>query len=313
MPTNAMAITRQPLRLRPVNADDLLDQILARGIAREVTPQPQVSRAIRINLIEFGITSKPTERHMRARWRERVGTKNISYLLIANDPKDHSRVLALGPRTHEEPIRSVECARLANAILAIESKTEFYALRHLAGEVIRLESRGKIFNGLLTEHALETRFREDPTCWEAAKSATTELIIEGHWRTVINGLGYEIERLEPRGYLAHYKDRPVALVHPRANPQGFIRFDEMCRPAEDVLACDCHKHNVRYGILACRNRYRLFDCHPSATTAKWLDLDAELLDEADLPYLALLSPKYLAEGGLLALQADAEAFGAELR
>ena len=87
----------------------------------------------------------------------------------------------------------------------------------------------------------------------------------------------------------------------------------MGRPAEGLLASDCRRHGVRYGIMVSRDRYRLFDCDPSATTGEWLDLDADLLGEQNRPYLALLSPRYLAEGGLAELQTEAEAFGAELR
>ena len=50
---------------------------------------------------------------------------------------------------------------------------------------------------------------------------------------------------------------------------------------------------------------QLFDCDPSATTGEWLDLDADLLGEENRPYLALLSPRYLAEGRLAELQAEA--------
>ena len=62
------------------------------------------------------------------------------------------------------------------------------------------------------------------------------------------------------------------MVHPWAEPEYFVRVDDMGRPAEGLLASDCHQHGVRYGIMACHNKYRLFDCDPSATTGEWLDL-----------------------------------------
>ncbi|MCY4434224.1 MAG: hypothetical protein OXE45_11205, partial [bacterium] len=104
-----------------------------------------------------------------------------------------------------------------------------------------------------------------------------------------------------------------AMIHPWAEPEYFVRVDDMGRPAEGLLASDCHQHGVRYGIMVCRNQYRLFDCGPSATTGEWLDLDADLLGEENRPFLALLSPSHLAEGGLAELQAEAQAFGSELR
>ena len=136
--------------------------------------------------------------------------------------------------------------------------------------------------------------------------------ISGDWRSVLVGLGYEIERLPQRGYLARHDGWPVAVVHPWANPEDFVRLDEIGRPAEGVLAGDCRRHRVDYGIMACRNRYRLFDCNLLATTAEWLDLDAVLLGEERRPYLALLGPSYLADGGFGELQAEARSFGARL-
>ncbi|MDE0702025.1 MAG: hypothetical protein OXH61_15030 [Acidimicrobiaceae bacterium] len=295
-----------------MNADDLLDQLLARGIAREMPNHP-LARAVRINSIEVAISEKPLERHMRARWRERAENMDFSYLLLADDPARPDSVCTLGPITHRDPIRSVDCSRLADAIESTAVMSTFDAVRHLTGEVIRLDGRGKIVHGLLTNHTLESRFRGDAATWQAASESTGGLAITGNWQSILHGLGYEIERLPQRGYLARYEGRPVAMVHPRADPKDFIRLDSAGRPTEGVLASDCLKHNLRYGILASGNRYRLFDCDPSATTAEWLDLDAELLDDNDLPYLALLAPQYLADEGLIKLQADARAFGAELR
>ena len=94
------------------------------------------------------------------------------------------------------------------------------------------------------------------------------------------------------------------MVHPKADPCDFMQLDDAGRSAAEVLAADCRARRARYGILACRNLYRLFDCATSASTSEWLDLDAKLLDAARRPYLALLAPSYLAEGGLAALQAE---------
>ena len=312
MSPNAVAVRRHRVQLRSVNADDLLNRLLARGIAREVPAHHEISRAVRINSIEVAISEKSAERNMRGRWKERVKNKDFWYLLITDDPERPDSVRTLGPRTHEDPIRSVDCAGLAATIEATAPMNNFDAVRHLAGDVIRLAGRGKVVHGLLTQHTLESRFRGEAT-WRAASQVTEDPSIIGDWQTMMGGLGYEIEQLPQRGYLARYEGSPAAVIHPKANPQDFIRLDDMGRPTEGVLASDCRKHNVRYGILACRNRYRLFDCDPSATTAEWLDLDAHLLGKDDRPYLALLAPRYLAQGGLAELQAEAQAFGAELR
>ncbi|MYL11513.1 MAG: hypothetical protein F4010_05105, partial [Cenarchaeum sp. SB0669_bin_11] len=310
---NANLLDRRRVQLRSVNADDLLNRLMGLGIAREMPNRSGIRRSVRVNKIEVAIAEKPGERSLRARWREHADKMDFRYLLVIDDPEHSDSVRTLGPRTYNEPIRSVDCAKLSTAIENTASMPNLDAVRHLAGEVRRLAGRGKVVHGLLTHHTLEARFRDHPDRWAAAAEITDGLLINGHWKTLLDGMGYQIEMLPKRGYLARFDGRPVAMVHPWAEPEYFVRVDDMGRPSEGLLASDCHQHGVRYGIMACRDRYRLFDCDPSATTGEWLDLDAELLGEKNRPYLALLSPHYLADGGLADLQAEAHAFGAGLR
>ena len=296
-----------------MNADELLSRLLSRGIAREVKPGSGAVRAVRFKHVELATADNAAERSMRARWRERVRNSDISYLLIADDFDDDGSVLALGPSKASEPIRSLDCAALASVIEEAAPMAGLDAVRHVAGEVVRLAGRGVVVHGLLTRHTLESRLLDDSDFRAFAGQALEGLRIDGDWRSVLADLGYQIERLEPRGYVARFKGRPIVVVHPKADPREFMRLDDVGRPTEGVLAADCRIRGARYGLLACRNRYRLFDCDPAASTAEWLDLDAELLSEARRPFLALLAPKYLAEGGLVDLQADAQAFGTRLR
>ena len=313
MLANAVAAKRCRVQLRSVNADDLLNRLMGLGIAREMPNRPGIRRSVRVNKIEVAIAEKPGEKSLRARWREHADGMDFRYLLVIDDPEYPDSVLTLGPRTYNEPICSVDCAQLSTAIEATAPMHNLDAVKHLAGEVIRLTGRGKVVHGLLTHHTLEARFRDHTDRWADASEITQRLSVIGDWKTLLHGMGYEIERLPQRGYLARCNGRPIAMVHPWAEPEHFVRVDDMGRPAEGLLASDCHKHGVRYGIMVCRNRYRLFDCDPSATTGEWLDLDADLLGEQNRPYLALLSPRYLAEDGLAELQAEAQAFGTELR
>ena len=308
---NVLAVKQRRVQLRSVNADDLLNRLMGLGIAREMPNRSGVRRSVRINNIEVAIAEKPDERSLRARWREHADKMDFRYLLVIDDPEHPDSVRTLGPRTHNEPIRSVDCAKLSTAIEDTASMHNLDAVRHLAGEVIRLAGRGKVVHGLLSHHTLEARFRDHPDRWQNASEITQELSIIGHWQTLLGGMGYEIEMLPQRGYLARFNGRPVAMVHPWAEPGYFVRVDDMGRPAEGLLASDCHQHGIRYGIMVCRNQYRLFDCDPSAATGEWLDLDAELLGEENRPYLALLSPRYLAEGRLAELQAEARAISTE--
>lgn len=305
MPWNASVVEAVRVGFKPVNADELLNRLLSRGVAQEVQPGSGAARAVRFKHIEVATATDPKERSMRARWRERVGNSAISYLLIADDADEDGGVLSLGPREAQEPIRSVDCARLAMVIEEAAPMTGLDAVRHIAGEALLLAGRGMVVQGLLTRHMLESRLLGDSDYQVYAAETLAGVRVEGDWRTVLGGLGYRIERLEPRGYLARFEGRPVAVVHPKADPHDFMRLDDAGRPVGGVLAADCRSRGARYGILTSRSRYRLLDCDPSASTAEWLDLDAELLGEARRPYLALLAPSYLAEGRLADLQATA--------
>ncbi len=311
--TDVFAHRRVQVQLNSVNADDLLNRLMGRGIAREMPNRSGIKRSVRVNKIEVAIAERPSERSLRARWREHADRMDFRYLLVIDDPANPDSVRALGPRTFNEPIRSVDCAKSSTAIEETAEMHSLDAVKHLAREVVRLAGRGKVVHGLLTHHTLEARFRNNPERWRVAQETTRDLAIIGHWQTLLDGMGYRIDRLPQRGYLLRFNDQPVAMVHPWATPENFVRVDDMGRPAEGLLASDCRRHGVRYGIMVSRDRYRLFDCDPSATTGEWLDLDADLLGEQNRPYLALLSPRYLAEGGLAELQTEAEAFGAELR
>ena len=311
--TDVFAHRRVQVQLNSVNADDLLNRLMGRGIAREMPNRSGIKRSVRVNKIEVAIAEKPGERSLRARWREHADGMDFRYLLVIDDPDYPDSVRTLGPRTFNEPVRSVDCAKLSTAIEDTAEMHSLDAVKHLAREVVRLAGRGKVVHGLLTHHTLEARFRNNPERWQVAHETTRDLAIIGHWQTLLDGMGYRIDRLPHRGHLLRFNDQPVAMVHPWATPEYFVRVDDMGRPAEGLLALDCRRHGVRYGIMVSRDRYRLFDCDPSATTGEWLDLDADLLGEENRPYLALLSPRYLAEGRLVELQAEAQAFGAELR
>ena len=64
---------------------------------------------------------------------------------------------------------------------------------------------------------------------------------------------------------------------------------------------DCRGEGAPYGLLAYKGRFRLF---AAGSTQGWLDIDADLLNDERRPFLALLSPPYLAAGGLADLREE---------
>ena len=247
---------------------------------------------------------------MRARWRERVGNSPVSYLVVADDPDRAGWLRVLGPASVDSPVRSVDASALARAVRDTTEMGALEGVRHLAEEVVRLGGEGLHMEGLLSRHTVEVRFKGNEAVWAEATGTTAALGSSDGWRAILTKLGYRLEQLPARGYLARYEGLPVALVHPKNSPRAFTRLDARGRPPEGLLARDCRIAGVRYGLLAYEGRFRLFD---TASTQEWLDIDASLLGDVRRPFLALVSPSYLADGGFAELRAEARRFGTDLR
>jgi hypothetical protein len=131
---------------------------------------------------------------------------------------------------------------------------------------------------------------------------------------MLTALGYQIERRPQRGYLLRLASRPVAVVHPMKDAAAFSKLDDDGRPPEGALLADCDAEGAKYGILAAGLRLRLFDfATPGAATARYIDLDPAVMRPSDRPFIALVSPTYLAEGEFARLVEDARQFGIALR
>ena len=293
-----------------MNAAELLSHLVARGKAHQAPTRPGTGGVVIASGFEVAAALDPADRSMRARWRERVGNKPVSYLLVADDPERSGWLRVLGPASVEAPIRSVDAAALARAIGDTDGMGTLAAVRHLAEEVTRLGGEGLHMEGLLSRHTLEVRFSENKEMWTDAATLTSSLRPSDGWRAILTTLGYQLEQLPTRGYLARHGGRPVLVVHPKSSPRAFTRLDDRGRPPEGLLARDCTDAGARYGLLAHEGRFRLFDV---SSTQEWLDFDTRLLGSDRRPFLALLSSSYLAGDGFAELQAEAHRFGTALR
>ena len=193
---------------------------------------------------------------MRARWRERVGNRPVSYLLVADDPERSGWLRVLGPASVDAPIRSVDAAALAHAIGDTAGMGALECVRHLAEEIARLGGEGLHLEGLLSRHTVEVRLKENAAMWADATTVTSSLRPSDGWRAILTKLGYGLEQLPTRGHLARHEGRPVLVVHPKNSPRAFARLDDQGRPPEGLLARDCHAAGTRYGLLAHEGRFR---------------------------------------------------------
>jgi hypothetical protein len=283
--------------LRLVNANELFDGIEAIPGGRDAGSGNGVPQSRVLNGVEFGRAAGGEERKLRASWKRRKGGGAAPLLLVADDPDGDGYVQVLGPQP-DGPLRRVRAEALLGLVEEVAGlRGTNEATRFLSGELERLDAGGipgLIVRGLGTTHLYRSRLRDREDRW-----AELERLVEGvpltGWREVLEALGYTVEELPRRGYLAKAGGRPALVIHPRKTAEEFARLDEAGRLPEGALLAACAAHNAPFGMLAAGPRMRLLrvtgDDGGAATT--YLELDAAKLEREDRPLLGLLAPAYL--------------------
>lgn len=314
----SLSSVRAPLLLVPVSAEEILASLAGLPAARPVSVAAPLIGAVLIAEIEVVGAPHADERTLRKRWRERRGGGATPLLLVADDPGRAGSVITVGPLDDDGALHSVDASALSSVLARVSPLPRLDAVRELAGELERLDQvgiPGVNVRDLLTTYTLDERLRKDPTRWKAAIDAVHGIGRDADWRAVLNGLGYTLDRRPHRGYLARADGKPVLVVHPKASATEFARLDADGRPAEGALLNDCAADGAPFGALAAGGRLRLFHAHSAvgSASAEYLDLDASVLQPDDRPFLGILAPGYLAEGGFDRLVEEARDFGANLR
>ena len=265
--------------------------------------------------VEVARSGEAGEPALRRLWRERTKGGPVPLLLVADDPDAEQTLRALGPLSADGPLRLVSSDDLLRVLERLPSLPSLHAVRELAEELDRLDRTGVSglqVKGLGTEHLFKVRLREGAR-WSRLDELAAGLPDE--WRPLLETLGYELEQLPTRGYLARAEGRRVAVVRPLADAAAFAKLDAEGRPPEGVLIADCTEQHVPYGLLASGGRFRLFEAQPASgsAVARYLELDAAALTDDDRPLLGLLAPEYLAGDGFAALMREARDFGSRMR
>ena len=238
--------------------------------------------------------------------------RGVAYLLIADEPGKTGRIRVLGPTSAKSPIHSVRGELLADALQRSAGLPGLEAVRRIAADLTRMSGDGLDVNGLLTRHTLEHRLRGDPSRWDEAAELTRSIRPTDAWQHLFRKLGYTVEQLPHRGHLARAGGAPAAVIHPKRTASELGHTDRQGRPPEGLLLEDCEAQGAPFGVLAHGGRFRLFDARSESPASEWLELDLRLLGSERRPYVALLSPRYLAEGGFADLRTEARNFGVEL-
>jgi hypothetical protein len=265
--------------------------------------------------VEIARVGEVDEQSLRRLWRERHGDGTTPLLFVSDREEGDQTLLALGPLTHDGPVRAIGADDLLRVFERLPTLPKLQATRELTEELERLDRSGVSglqVRGLGTEHLFRERLRKDSR-WAGLAELTDGLTDE--WRPLFESLGYEVEQLPARGYLLRFEGSPVAVVRPLADAAAFSKLDPEGRPPEGLLVEDCVREGAPYGLLVSGGRLRLFEAKPEAgsSVGRYLELDAAALTEEDRPLLGLLSPQYLASGDFAHLMRDARDFGAKLR
>ena len=259
-----------------------------------------------------------TDVELRRLWEGRKGRQPYPVVLLAPSD-DESKIRVAGPQD-SRPVRELPAGRVLDLLDISSSKAAREAASFLAREFSRLEEAvvpGLRVKDLLTPYFLRERLRW-PINELRLVGALEGMAHDGAmtWRSLFQGMGYQVEQLPRRGYLLRHDNAPVAVVHPHRDASRFSRLTDNGELPEGMVLADCAQHGANWGVLAAGGRYRLFQRKPPVgpATGQHVELDLEELERKDRLYLGLLAPESLKESGWLTdWVGEAKDFGEELR
>ena len=255
---------------------------------------------------------------LRRLWEARKGRQAYPVVLLA--PSDDVNKLRVAGPQDARPIRELPVSRVLDLLETSRSLAAREAASFLAREFSRLEEAvvpGLRVKDLLTPHFMRERLRRpinEQRLSSAVEGITSTSSIA--WRSLFQGMGYQVEQLPQRGYLLRHDNAPVAVVHPHRDASQFSRLTDNGELPEGMVLADCGQHGAHWGILVAEGRYRLFQRRPPVgpATRQHVEIDLRELERSDRFYLGLLAPESLREKGWLTdWVGEAKDFGEELR
>ena len=290
------------------------------GLGRDWTSQAGQSARVwetpAYHLLWFDDAASDVE--LRRLWEARKGRQAYPVVLLA--PSDDVNKLRVAGPQDARPVRELPVSRVLDLLETSRSLAAREAASFLAREFSRLEEAvvpGLRVKDLLTPHFMRERLRrpinEQRLAGAVEGIASTSSIA---WRSLFQGMGYQVEQLPQRGYLLRHDNAPVAVVHPHRDTSQFSRLTDNGELPEGMVLADCAQHGAHWGVLTAEGRYRLFQRRPPVgpATGQHVEIDLGELERKDRLYLGLLAPESLKENGWLTeWVGEAKDFGEELR
>ena len=289
---------------------------LGRGWTSQAGQSATVWETPAYHLLWFDDAANDVE--LRRLWEARKGRQAYPVVLLASS-HDINKLRVAGPQD-ARPVRELPVSRVLDLLETSRSLAAREAASFLAREFSRLEEAvvpGLRVKDFLTPHFMRERLRrpinEQRLSGAVEGIASTSSIA---WRSLFQGMSYQVEQLPQRGYLLRHDNAPVAVVHPHRDASQFSRLTDNGELPEGMVLADCAQHGAHWGVLTAEGRYRLFQRRPPVgpATGQHVEIDLGELERKDLLYLGLLAPESLKENGWLTeWVGEAKDFGEELR
>ncbi|WP_049982478.1 Eco57I restriction-modification methylase domain-containing protein [Halorubrum sp. BV1] len=279
-----------------------------------------------------GLEIVVTERDDRPQksWLQRLYTdrrnQRINPILVVVLRDGGQTVDIIGPAGEDPDVkRDLEPSQVERICeSALDRPDHHAAQRFLSAVLAQIDEElvGLRNQGLLSTHELKTGVPDRDDWNEAVGQAEGLLDEEG--RDLVEGLGYEIERLQDHSYIlkdtSDSREQAVAV---------FLNEDESFDHAQDRFTgqtpisyalSEADKKNLDYVIASSESRLRLYTTNPDAgfgsrgRTDTFVEVNTDLLTDDNAGYLPLLfsSGALQDEGSLHEIMADSKDYAAEL-
>jgi len=279
-----------------------------------------------------GLEVLVTERDDRPQksWLQRLYTdrrnQRINPILVVVLRDDGQTVDIIGPAGEDPDVkRDLEPSQVERICASALDRPDHHAAQRFLSDVfaqIDEELVGLRNQGLLSTHELKSGVPERDD-WENAVGQAEGLLDE-EGRDLVEGLGYEIERLQDHSYIlkdtSDGREQVVAI---------FLNEDESFDHAQDRFTgqtpvsyalSEADKKNLDYVIASSESRLRLYTTNPDAgfgsrgRTDTFVEVNTDLLTDDKAGYLPLLfsSSALQDEGSLHEIIADSKDYATSL-